>query len=227
LRNRWSRTLFCVILIGCMAGLAGAQTEEKRNFPRFNFNAGGSFGIGRGDMGAFVGNSFAGVGGAGWNFNRWVGVDAEYMYYNMSFRPSVARGESLGSADGSLNVVSINGLIRPPYHVGRYGFYGILGADFFDRNTYSSTGPLAANTLCQPSWRWWDIYCFNGRVPASPTQSLGSFSKVAGGYNFGGGLTYSLTRFHRAKIYGEFRIHKAYFSDSDFSVWPITFGLRW
>ena len=214
-----------------MVAVAGAQTEEKRNFPRFNFNAGGSFGIGRGDMGGFVGNSFAGVGGAGWNFNRWVGVNAEYMYYNMSFRPSVARDQELGSADGSLNVVSLNGLIRPPYHMGRYGFYGILGVDFFDRRTYSSTGPLQVGSLWQPSWRWWDIYCkqqSNGCfLPDSPQQSLGSFNKIAGGYNMGGGLTYSLTRFHHAKIYAEFRIHKAYYSDSDFSVWPITFGLRW
>lgn len=227
MRNRRNRTLFFLIFLGLAATLAGAQTETQRNFPRFNFNAGGAFGVGRGDVGGFVGNSFAGVAGAGWNFSRWFGVSAEYMYYDMPLRPSVARNQSLGSANASLNVVSLNGLIRPPYHFGRYGFYGIFGVGFYDRNTYSNEGLLQVGSLCQPAWRWWDIYCFNGHVPDQPPQSLGSNTKIAGGYNLGGGLTYSLNRWHHAKVYAEFRIHKPYFSDSEMSMWPITVGLRW
>jgi len=224
LQKRWNRTLFFVIVLG-LAGVTAAQTTDgQRNFPRFNFNAGGAFGIGRGDTGAFVGNSFAGVAGAGWNFSRLFGVNAEYMYYDLSFRPTVARQQNLGTASGSLNAISLNGIIRPPYHFGPYGFYGIAGVGFYDRNTYSNTGSVAF-ALCQPSWRWWDIYCFQGKAPDG--QSLGSYTKIAGGYNFGGGLTYSLNHFHHAKVYAEFRIHKPYFSDSDMGAWPITVGLRW
>ncbi len=229
MRNRWNRTLFFWIFLGLGAALAGAQTDGQRNFPRFNFNAGGAFGIGRGDTGAFVGNSFAGVAGAGWNFSRLLGVSAEYMYYDLPLRPSVTLHQSLGSANASLNVVSLNGIIRPPYHVGPYGFYGILGVGFYDRNTYSNFGLLLAGSLCQPAWRWWDIYCSGipPTVPASPQQSLGSYTKIAGGYNFGGGLTYNLNRWHHAKVYAEFRLHKPYFSDSDMGAWPVTVGLRW
>jgi hypothetical protein len=226
LQKRWNRMLLFVIFLGS-AVVAAAQTDGQRNFPRFNFNAGGAFGDGRGDTGAFVGNSFAGVAGVGWNFSRLLGVSAEYMYYDLPLRPSVAINQSLGSANASLNAVSLNGIVRPPYHVGPYGFYGIFGVGFYDRNTYSNFGQLSAGSLCQPSWRWWDIYCFNGFVPASPPQSLGNFTKIAGGYNFGGGLTYNLNRWHHAKVYAEFRIHKPYFSDSDMGAWPFTVGLRW
>lgn len=226
MRNRWNRTLLCVIFLGLVAGSAGAQEETQRNFPRFNFNVGGGYGIGRGDVAGYVGNSFQGTAGAGWNFSRLLGVSAEYMYYDLPFRPSVAIHQNLGTANASLNVVSLNGIIRPPYHVGRYGFYGIFGVGFYDRNTYSNTGSVN-NALCQPSWRWWDIYCFNGYVPGSPPQSLGTFTKIAGGYNFGGGLTYNLNRWHHAKVYAEFRLHKPYFSDSDMGAWPVTVGLRW
>ncbi|MFY9674994.1 MAG: hypothetical protein WCB53_05980 [Terriglobales bacterium] len=231
MRNRWNRTLFYVIflgvIIGVIIGSAGAQTDEGRNFPRYNFNVGGTFGIGRGDTGSFVGNSFAGVAGAGVNFSRLFGISAEYMYYDLDFRPSVAREQSLGTASGSLNAFSLNGIIRPPFHVGPYSAYGILGVGFYDRNTYSNVGALSVGALCQPSWRWWDVYCFDGVVPETPTQTLGSYTKVAGGYNFGGGLTYSMNHFHHAKVYAEFRIHHPYFSDSAMGAWPITVGLRW
>jgi Outer membrane protein beta-barrel domain len=207
-----------------MVASASAQTE--RNYPRFNFNIGGGYGIGRGDTAGFVGNSFQASAGAGLNFSRIFGVDAEYMYYDMPFRQSVAVSQNLGSANASLNIISLNGIVRAPFHVGRYGAYGIFGVGFYDRNTYSNTGSVNLAT-CQPSWRWWDIYCFDGRVPASPPQSLGSYTKIAGGYNFGGGLTFDLNRWHHSKIYAEFRIHKPYFSDSEMGAWPFTVGLRW
>jgi hypothetical protein len=235
LRNRWNRTLFFLMFLALAVATAGAQAgvqpEEKRNFPRFNFNVGGGVGIGRGDAGSFSGNSFFGVGGAGWNFNKLFGASAEYMYYDLPIRPSVAISQHLGSANASLNAISLNGIVKVPYKLGRYGAYGIFGVGFYDRNSYSNAGSLQPGTLWQPSWRWWDIYCqiqsSGCFVPASPAQSLGSFSKIAGGYNFGGGLTFDLNRWHRAKVYAEFRIHKTYFSDSDMGAWPITVGLRW
>ena len=38
-------------------------------------------------------------------------------------------------------------------------------------------------------------------------------------------MTYSLGRWHHAKLYGEFRYHKAYQSDVQTIVWPLTVGL--
>ena len=113
---------------------------------------------------------------------------------------------------------------RAPFHLGRWGAYGILGVGFYHRSVSSTTGSIS-NATCQPSWIWWDIKCVNGQAVAG--QSLSSFTKDAGGYNYGGGLTYRLNHLHDAKLYAEFRYHKAYHSDVETIVWPITVGLRW
>lgn len=227
MRNRWNRTLFFGACFALIVASAAAQTDGQKTFSRLTYNVGGGFGIGRGDAGSFSGNSFEATGGVGWNFNKLFSADAEYMYYDLPIRPSVAISQRLGSSNASLSVASLNGIIKVPYKLDRYGAYGIFGVGFYDRNSYSNTGLLQVGATCQPSWRWWDIYCFNGFVPSSPPQSLGSYTKIAGGYNVGGGITFDLNRMHRAKLYAEIRIHKPYFSDSEMGAWPITVGLRW
>lgn len=220
-----NRTLVLLVFVGMMATSALAQFEGQPRYPRFNFNAGGGYGIGRGDVGSFVGNSFFGVGGAGVNFGRVFGVSGEYMYYDLGIRQNVRETQGLQSTSGSLQSFSLNGIVRPPYSVGKLSAYGIFGVGFYDRRVSSTTGQLNAGAPCEPSWVWWDIYCPGKLTPYQ--QNLGSFSKIAGGYNWGGGVTYSLGRWHHAKVYGEFRYHKAYQSDVQTVVWPLTVGLRW
>ena len=162
------------------------------------------------------------------NLNRMFGFNAEYMYYDLPIRTSVRNSQGLGDTSGSLNAISLDGIVRPPIHWGRWGAYGIFGVGFYRRSMTSSTGPLPAGATCQPAWIWWDIQCSNSNPPgALPGQTLGSFSKIAGGYNYGGGLTYRLHHFHDAKLYVEYRHHKAYQSDVETTVWPIAVGLRW
>ncbi len=56
---------------------------------------------------------------------------------------------------------------------------------------------------------------------------MSSNSKVAGGFNYGGGLTYRLNHLHNAKLYLEWRYHRAYQSDGKTIVMPVTVGFRW
>ena len=230
------RTVFLFLFLAALAALAQAQDVGGSNFPRFNFTAGGGLGNGRGDVGSFVGNSFFAVGGAGLNFSRMFGFDGEYMYYDMTLKRSVSTFQGLGSTSGGLHVASLDGIVRPPYHLDRYGFYGIFGVGFYDRRITTTTAFVNPGAVCQPSWIWWDIYCVgnppttpspNPIYPKSGTQYMGEFSKIAGGYNYGGGITYRLNRWHNAKVYAEFRVHKAYQSDVPTVVWPFTVGLRW
>ncbi len=223
-----NRTGLLLVFVAIFAASAWAQFEGAQKYPRLNFNVAGGYGIGRGDVGSFVGNSFFGVGGAGVNFGRYFGVSGEYMYYDLGIRPNVAKTQDLQTTSGKLNVISLNGIARLPYKLGRYGAYGIFGVGFYDRMVSSTTGMVGVTNpaTCQPTWEyWWGISCVRG-VTAYP-QNLGSFSKIAGGYNFGGGITYDLNRWHKAKVYGEFRYHKAYQSDVQTIVWPISVGLRW
>jgi hypothetical protein len=224
LRNR---TFLFMFVFGLAVASALAQSDEQPKFPRYNFNVGAGLGIGQGAVANFVGNSFEGTAGAGRNFNRIFGVSAEYMYYNLDLRPSVADNQNVPNATGSMNSASLNGIVRAPYHLGKLGAYGIFGVGFYHRNV-STHQLLPVGSLCQPAWVWWDVYCTG--IPPSVQNApvtLSSFSKIAGGYNYGGGITYNLNRWHNAKIYAEWRHHKAYFSDKESVVWPVTVGLRW
>src|ERR1035438_3518773 len=224
LRNR---TFLFMFVFGLAVASALAQSDEQPKFPRYNFNVGAGLGIGQGAVGNFVGNSFEGTAGAGLNLNRVFGFSAEYMYYNLDLRPRVSDFQNLPGATGSMNSASLNGLVRAPYHLGKFGAYGIFGLGFYHRSV-STHQILPVGSICQPAWVWWDVYC-TGNPPSvqNAPVTLSSFSKIAGGYNMGGGITYNLNHCHNAKVYAEWRYHKAYFSDVQSVVWPITVGPRW
>jgi len=162
------------------------------------------------------------------NFSRLFGVDAEYMYYNLSIRPSVANGPAnLHNTSGRLQSISLDGIVNVPYHRGKLHAYGIFGVGFYQRSVSATSEVLEANkAICQPIWTaWFGINCLTG----TPTtkQTLSSFSKGAGGFNVGGGVTYPLNHLNHSKIYIEWRYHRAYQSDGKTIVMPITVGLRW
>jgi hypothetical protein len=105
--------------------------------------------------------------------------------------------------------------------------YGIIGAGFYRRTENSNRGLLAVGSICQHTWvDWWDINCANGQVQGDQ-QRLASFSKDAAGFNFGGGITRRLNHLHNARLYAEFRYHRAYTSDVKTIMMPFAFGLRW
>ena len=216
-----NRILFLLVFCGLIAS-ASAQS----NFNRFNFTAGGGPGIGRGDVASFVGNSSQVVVGGGVNFSRMFGVDAEYMYYDLGFRPSVKQGQGLANQSGHMQSVSLDGIVNVPRHLGKLGAYGIFGIGFYDRSVSVPRRLLQADTPCQPAWTWWDLDCGLNNVITTP-QWMSSNTKVAGGFNYGGGVTYRLKSLHDAKFYVEWRYHRAYQSDVKTIVMPVTVGLRW
>ena len=216
-----NRILFLLVFCGLIAP-ASAQS----NFNRFTFNAGGGLGIGRDDVASYVGNSLHAVVGGGLNFSRMFGVDAEYMYYDLDFRPSVIQSQSLPGQSGRMQSVSLDGIVNVPRHLGKWGAYGIFGLGFYDRSVSIKSQQLQSLTPCQPAWRWWDLPCTTGFIPpSSQTITMSSNSKVAGGFNYGGGIAHPLSP--HLKLYVEFRYHRAYQSDGKTIVMPITVGLRW
>jgi hypothetical protein len=96
---------------------------------------------------------------------------------------------------------------------------------FYRRSVSVPSRFLVLGTIYQPAWIWWDLKRdVNEKLIA---QTMSSNSKDAGGPNYGGGVTYRLNHFHNAKLYIEGRYHKAYHSDVQTIVMPITVGLRW
>jgi hypothetical protein len=218
-----SFTKWVLLVFFCCGLIASASAQS--DFNRYNFNAGGGLGIGRSYVAAFVGNSYHGVVGGGMNFSRTFGVDAEYMYYDLTLRRSVSLNQSLSNPSGHLQSVSLNGIVTVPRRYNKLGAYGIFGVGFYQRSVSARSQLLAPGTVCQDAWvRWWGINCTNGAV-LSP-QTMSSNSRDAIGFNYGGGITYPLGLLH-SKLYFEARYHRAYQSDAKTIVIPITFGLRW
>jgi hypothetical protein len=208
--------VFCALITSASAQL---------DFNRFNFTVGGGLGIGRGEVASFVGNSYHGVAGGGMNFSRMFGVDAEYMYYDLGLRPSVGQSQHVNGASGNMQSVSLNGIVTAPLH-SKFGAYGIFGVGFYRRSVSANRELLIPPQACEPVWdRWWGIKCLNGALQGQ--QTLSSYSKDAGGFNFGGGVTYRLSRLYNTKVFIEGRYHRAYQSDGQTTVFPITVGLRW
>jgi hypothetical protein len=202
-----------------LIGVAPAQ-----QFNRFNFNFGGGVGGGMGDVGKFTGKSYQGGAGGGVNFNRLFGVNAEYMYYNISFKDSVIKNQFLpDDAGGRLQSVTLNGIFTIPTH-SKWGAYAIAGAGFYRRTVEASRQVLEAGSPWQPVYALWGITHTNNLI--TETQTLSSRTVSAAGYNFGGGLTYRVP-FHHAKVYVEGRYHHANTDDLRTSVFPVSFGLRW
>jgi len=215
------RVLCFVAFLGFSIVTASAQS----NFKRFNFDVGGGLGIGRGDVGKFVGGSYFGVAGGGLNVSRMFGFNAEYMYYDLPLKPSVIQQQGIPGASGHLHTVTLNIIANAPLS-GRFGAYGIGGIGFYRRSVSATIDHLPDGALCQPAFIWWGIQCSNGSVfPVG--QTISSFSKDAGGFNFGGGVTYRLNHLHRAKVYVEARYHRAYHSDVQTTFIPVAVGLRW
>ncbi len=213
--------IFLCLFICALSAPASAQSD----FSRFNYTAGGGLGIGRTYVAAFVGDSFHGVAGGGINFNRLVGMDVEYMYYDLSFRPSVRSNQSIADASGKLQSISLNAIINVPKHYNKLGAYGIFGAGFYRRSVSTRRQLLTPGTVCQEAWvRWWDVNC-TGNIILTP-QTLSSNDKDAAGFNYGGGITYPIAHLH-SKLFIEVRYHHAYQSDVKTTVVPITVGLRW
>ena len=119
----------------------------------------------------------------------------------------------------------MNGIVNAPLH-SKLGAYGIFGIGFYRRSVSANSQSLLPGTTCQPTWtRWMGVNCPSGAIQAQ--QTLSSFSKDAGGFNFGGGVSYRLNHLEHAKVFVEARYHRAYQSDAQTTMIPITVGLRW
>jgi opacity protein-like surface antigen len=214
------RILFLLVFCGL-----GITASSAQNFNRFNFNVGGGYGVARGDVGKFTDPSYHGVAGGGVNFGRRLGLKAEYMYFNLSFKDSVKNGQSLFDATGHLQSATLNVFFNVPFQ-GKLGVYAIGGGGWYQRHVDARSQTLVLGTVCLPAWRLWGIVCTSGSPSVvDPTQTLSSNTVSAGGYNYGGGITYRIRK--HVRVYVEGRYHHANTGDGRTSVFPVTVGLRW
>ncbi len=185
---------------------------------KWNFNIGGGVGFPTGDLGTFVNDGGNFVVGGGYNVNKWLSTNGEFMWQDLPVNSTTKDLLQTPGASARQYAVTFDPMVHVPlgHHLGAYGIGGI---GWYHRSGETTT-PGAA-VICDPYWSWW-YGCTIGEV----NIVTGSTSADAFGENIGAGLTYRFGEGH-LKFYTEFRYHHADYHSVPTDVIPLTFGIRW
>jgi len=205
--------LFITVLILGSAGIAGAQDHA-----RYNFNIGGGIGFPQGDLSSFINSGANFVVGGGYNFNKYVSTNGEFMWHDLPVNSATKQALQTPSASARQYALTFDPMVQVPL-VHHLGAYAIGGFGWYHRSGETTTPGLAV--ICDPYWSWW-YGCAIGEVQVV----TGSTSADSFGENIGGGVTYRLGE-SGLKFYTEFRYHHADYHKVATNIIPLTFGIRW
>ncbi len=201
-----------MLLALCSACVAWAQDG------RLNFNIGGGIGFPQSDLSAFINDGANFVVGGGYNVNRWVSTNGEFMWQDLPVNSTTKQALQTPGASARQYAVTFDPMVKVPLKH-KLGAYAIGGIGWYHRSGETTTP--GAGVVCDPYWSWW-YGCSIGTV----NIVTGSTSANAFGENIGGGLAYRLGESH-AKFYAEFRYHHANYHNVATNIIPLTFGIRW
>jgi hypothetical protein len=207
--------LLCGLLT--LSTVAFAQSEET--FRHFTLSAGAGLTTITGtDAGKLDHGGNLQLNG-GYFFNRNFGITGNFMFSDLG----ITRAElnNLSQPDGAARVygVTADPTVRLPLGRG-FTAYALAGGGYL-RRTVEFTQPTLARTFVFDPW--WG-YFGPGFVPVDVI--LGRVINNSGAFDVGGGLNMPLPR-TRAKAYLEVRYFKGFTSNTNTTVVPITFGIRW
>jgi hypothetical protein len=214
-----SRTISQIMGIGlaiCLgASLASAQDDENRHF---TFNVGGGLTTITGrDAGKLDhGGNFQA--GAGYFFNRYVGVTGNFMFSDLGItgRELALLNEPDGNA--RTYTFTVDPTLRLPLGHG-VSVYVLAGGGWL-RRTVEFTQPVLAQTFVFDPW--WGFF---GPALVPANQVLGSVTNNSGAFNTGAGINLPLPRTH-VKFFIEARYVHGFTSNTNTSIVPIVFGIR-
>jgi len=189
---------------------------------RYNFNIGGGPGFPLSQTRDFASTSYNFVAGAGPNLSPHVKLVGEFMFHGLPVQQSVVKELGIPSAKGRL--YSFTGNILVGTGRAKKSIYLVGGGGWYRRSLVAQKTVYQAGEVCGPVVVWWNIQCVNGIFPT--TETIGSRSSDAGGFNVGGGFTFALGG-SGAHFYTEVRYHRALTAKIDTTVLPLTFGVRW
>ncbi len=174
------------------------------------FMAGGGMNLPVGNTGKFYTPSYDVAAGAGWNFNRMLGVLAEfhydhtgvtggainYEYQNLvSYFNSVGVNADLTGLDGNSHVISVS--LNPVIsfsneHTSKLGAYFTGGVGFYHKVTNFTLPDVST-----------DYYGYS----YATTYNLDTASANSFGANGGVGFTYRISEFSNERLFVEARYH--------------------
>jgi hypothetical protein len=208
--KRFGISLAAALLV---TGAASAQEGHK-----FTFNAGAGFTQPVGGSGTRLNTGWNLNGGAGYNFNRYVGALVQFDYNRMGLNDAtLAR---VGTPGGNVNIwdFTLNPVVQLPpiFHVGAY----VIGGGGVYHRTQEFTAPGVESVVA------FDPYFGFYQAGFPTTQILSSYSVYKPGVNIGAGVT--LGSKWNAKFYAEARYHKIFTGNNrHLDYVPVTFGARW
>ena len=216
----WTRMLVCPAAL-CFAlsfGFAPASLAQEE-YHRFSASVGGGFtAITGSDAGKLDHGGNVQV-GAGYFFNRYFGITGNFMFNPLG----ITRSELnlLNEPDGHARVYTLTADPTVRFPLGsRANVYFLVGGGYLRRTVQFTQPTLAETTVFDP---WWGYF---GPAFIPVNQVLGTFTSNSGAFNVGGGINIRPAR-SGPYLYVESRYMRGFTSNSDTSLVPIIFGVRW
>ena len=155
----------------------------------------------------------------GYFFNRYLGVTGNFMFSGLGITRTALN--NLNVPDGSAKIYSftVDPTLRLPLGQG-FSAYVLAGGGYMRRTVEFTAPTLAQTTIFDP---WWGYF---GPALVPVNQILGTVTNNSGAFDVGGGLNIPL-RSTGAKLFVEARYFKGFTSNTDTTVVPIAFGIRW
>ncbi len=162
--------------------------------------------------------------GGGWNFNKRLGILAEYGFHDSNIPQETLT--NLGEPNGNVHLwsLTLDPIIyyKTSGHIGGY----VTGGGGFYRKLTSFTQSIYIGTYCD---------YFYGCFPQYSNITLSHFSSNQGGVNIGTGVTFKPNADGNAKFYAEARYvwvdspasSPSAIGTGTVNSFPITFGFRW
>jgi hypothetical protein len=157
------------------------------------------------------------AGGAGYNFNRYLGVNVDLGYTSLGINNAALA--TLGAPGGNVGIFTA--LVDPVVHlapVHHFDVYFTGGGGMF-RQRQEFTAPTTATA---------EVYNpFFGFYPVTvgTTQTYGLYSVIKPGFDTGAGIAFG-SKWH-GKLFAEARYYHMFNTGSHTDFIPVTVGYRW
>ena len=216
------------LLVSSLVLILGAPALAQDRPVNVSLGGGVTFPVGNvGDTFDTGGHFQAGV---SFNFNDYVGFEADYMYHRLggperSFPDNLGGAPVLIQSNHQMHVGSFNLLVRSPSS-SPVAAYFLAGPGVYHRIVQLTTPSVGFVSVCDPYW----FVCYPAAV--SVDTIVGDRSSTDFGFDFGGGVTFG----GAARFFLEARYHYVWGPEFDLpdgttrkansQDFPITFGIR-
>ena len=199
----------------CLLFAIPLRAQDSLNHITAGVGAGFTFPLSA--IGDHAKNGYNFMASGGPRFNPHFSVTLDFGLHHMNiknFLVSPETGANLSSGS-MLRIWSLT--VNPSYEfIKQEGFssYATGGYGLYNRRLLvASPGPIPA-AVCDQFWN----VCVG-----TPSQITGDLSLYKGGYNVGGGVTFT----PHIKFFVEARYHHMFTTNGATTLFPLTFGIRW